>query len=721
MGRIGANQEGNSESTYAQINTASIVSNLSRINSDGSLWGAILKQPPAPDGRTTYDSSTGTIVVHADVATAFAAETTTNKVVIDRKDLNFLEIFDEAITTANPYVYPNSCIQSQATTMDGIATERSNRPDSYYAVYDGDASSTGRGVHFFNASEAERQRMQANPSNNIVFDAENNTWVQRRRIRHRVVMGAGNGDWLRTDSLEQNLRFGTVSFPVAQGTKDVRGTFATGAHWVGKASESISINGNVPAGVFVLRDIAINNDVAYNGECYALVLGIVDRLNQGAYHPSFNPKGTKFWNRQTLNSGGEWYTDDVGNITSTQQAFIQLSSQGGVGARQPTGFISANSAHPDDRFYDAVYASGQGGFIDNRLSAFEREQSPNVIDGLYRGEQRIPYIRVVQTTTTSGAVSASAINGISDTSGFLIGDTVSILFNNVEIISDVTITVINTNSSIEWDSSQGTFDRLPATQYTVIHANQEKTTFEGEATQTEVFGSASNINSNTDLSNGWQGLYGGAISATLSLGRKSSGTTATVQEYVSGSWTNSTKTITNSNTISVNASATIIVVNYDVLSKISNPSTNLSVANQIGNVYATSNHQIDKGAALAESVIGEILTSNASGITREAITPIKSLIEGELIRLTHATTDIVVPTNSSKAVKIAAYDVEVNGQLFLGFVANTMSHNGTNWGDTGEMFIPSGQSGTFPDSNGVTQQATVSILNKPYGWRKNNV
>ncbi len=63
---------------------------------------------------------------------------TSEEVVITPNDVFGGEYFLEEVSQANPYVYPKGMIQSQVQTMNGIATVRSNRPESYYSVFTGD-------------------------------------------------------------------------------------------------------------------------------------------------------------------------------------------------------------------------------------------------------------------------------------------------------------------------------------------------------------------------------------------------------------------------------------------------------------------------------------------------------------------------------------------------------------------------------------------------------
>lgn len=95
------------------------------------------------------------------------------------------------------------------------------------------------------------------------------------------------------------------------------------------------------------------------GNTYALLLGRVARRNQGAYHPEFNPEGTR-WPLATQSTINHWYKDTAIKLTNSTDAFNILHSTDGTdgpGAYQSSGFLKINrSGRPDEKLYDAIYA-----------------------------------------------------------------------------------------------------------------------------------------------------------------------------------------------------------------------------------------------------------------------------------------------------------------------------------------------------------------------------
>lgn len=117
----------------------------------------------------------------------------TEEVVINRVDMFGFEYFLEEISKANPFVYPYGCIQSKLTSIEGIATKESNRPITYYSVFDGDTTSKGKGVDFWAATDDQKRALVSNTDHNIYL-LDDGRLVQWR-VRQRTIAGIGNGKW----------------------------------------------------------------------------------------------------------------------------------------------------------------------------------------------------------------------------------------------------------------------------------------------------------------------------------------------------------------------------------------------------------------------------------------------------------------------------------------------------------------------------------------------
>ncbi|ELM4044533.1 hypothetical protein RYG78_001135 [Vibrio parahaemolyticus] len=360
--------EGTSKTLYPVTSIAGFISELigNNTNNDPTA-GNFIKFPEAPDGAATYNKSSGEIKKHSnpDAAFTYANTSADIEVVINRVDLFGGEFFLEEVSQSNPFVYPKGMIQSQATSMNGVATTMSNRPVTYYAAYGGDTGSRGRGVDFWSATDEQKKAMVSDESNNI-FMLDDGRVVQWR-MRQRTIAGAGNGDWLNTNSVCENstkgfyLQYSSGSkFVAPQGALDTVREFNTGNPTYRGSGGSVTTgqNPNQKLGVFSLFDNAVVEDIAIDDECYFHVWGVVPRLNQGAYHPSFNPLGTKSWVQSGKGWNAQWW--QVSGVSSTRQCFDYKTASSDLtqaGANEEfSGFIGSRdgSSRPDGRFYDVI-------------------------------------------------------------------------------------------------------------------------------------------------------------------------------------------------------------------------------------------------------------------------------------------------------------------------------------------------------------------------------
>ena len=101
------------------------------------------------------------------------------------------------------------------------------------------------------------------------------------------------------------------------------------------------------------------------GDTYALLLGRVARRNKGAYHPEFNPEGTRRLNEQHTGywANSFWFTDKK-YIPSNLEGYFQITTGDpekgeDYGAFVNSGNISSGASRqgrPDQKPYDAIYA-----------------------------------------------------------------------------------------------------------------------------------------------------------------------------------------------------------------------------------------------------------------------------------------------------------------------------------------------------------------------------
>ncbi|WP_158133659.1 hypothetical protein [Vibrio navarrensis] len=680
-----ANPVGSSETNYAVFHLAGFTVSLRAMNSN-NLNFATIKFPEAPDGSVTYDSATGAVVKHPDAATAFASETATNKVVTERVDLAGLEPYLEQITAENPYIYPYGCIQSQATTVDGIATTVDNiRPITYFAVFDGDESSRGRGWNINTLTDAQKEKIFSNPEHNI-FRMNNGDLVQFR-VRQRTIAGAGNGDWDGITNSSVACRFAQGVEVAVQGSSDtvtslINGWAVNNGVYIGS---SHSANPKKSVGAFTGTKSGSVSPAAYNGECYFYVLDTVLRLNQGAYHPQ-NMLGTKLVETTAETGSGFWYrTDIIKPINTLADCFIN--------ARENTGAVGQASGRPDGKFYDAIYPDGEGGVIDRRLSAFPITMEDyfkamaKAENGTMRGMEKLYWTDIFSGTLS---VTGTSQNIYILTSFMGSKSKVGDVFHVVRSDGTVQSSVIKTLGQDGWVSVEPIANCELVTH--VVRTTQTNISVSGNFLQSDVSGHPTNILQVDALKDGWMGAWTGFT-------YESSGNIVFTRDVVfdpvsklvntsdfGATWATANAlidTVTNSSATTLPV-GTVRIDQYTAAAKVTKPSAALPVYGHragLGDVSASSWYGGSGNGMprLAESLMGKILTSATGWPDLAMSLKVLSLnIRGDNGKVEninkHEPIPLVAPLNNSPAIKLLPHAVSENGQALLGYFWNELKY-----------------------------------------------
>ncbi|EGR1948991.1 hypothetical protein D2H50_05015 [Vibrio parahaemolyticus] len=684
-----------------------------------------------PKGNATGSS----ILVH-EVSVSLATE----EVVINRVDLFGFEYFLEEISKANPFVYPYGCIQSKLTSIEGIATKESNRPITYYSVFDGDTTSKGKGVDFWAATDAQKRALVSNPDHNIYL-LDDGRLVQWR-VRQRTIAGIGNDKWFNLNPAASPnnvyLQFTssattTANFVKPQGKREDSQPYAL-SHDYTQAYGSQS-GGNTNKGIFK----ANHKDLyGVDGQCYFLVCGVVPRLNQGAYHPSFNPMGSasvlettgRDWSRK-------WYAVDAVPLKNTADCFDFTGANRTsypylvgkvVGSTASSSTLSGSIAagdkfcgRPDGKFYDAIYASGQGGVIDYRLSACDmgsKEEASKifqkVVNGTYRGEELLTKTKVFGSTqgaTYQGVVSgmykwnASAADfvisdgalGTSGASAPIIGWLVqeSKVFPVTYLFqaSGSSTTQIYCGQSA-WENTKpnGVVQDIVSNKpmYFVQHITTN-IPVSGDFTQVDVIGEPANILTTPALANGWIGSWNPKFHTNYNtiVGTRKNVLGAVARRYTdnlgtawgsdSPAWDSAKNTFVAS---SLQPTGRVEIWEYTAFAKQTKSSTNKPVLNGVeglGGVYVSQHNNKLYGGLLAESCMDKVLTSNADGalfadlgINKSSFGQLKELIATPVYNPVHTALSMPAPTNNSPAIKALWYQTADSQQCSLNFAWNEL-------------------------------------------------
>lgn len=707
----------------------------------------------------------------------------TTEVVTERVDMFGFEGFLEEVTASQPFVYPNGLIQSQATTMDGVTTGTSNRPVTYYAVFDGDETSRGKGVNFLTASDANKRKMFSNPKNNLY-------WIEGKlyqwRVRQRTIAGAGNGDWESTNSIEDdNLQYATKRRLMAQGAMNApfcNVSLATTNVYYRGSAYTTSYYGVVDMPIGAFRAITNNNtsspddpSVSAIGGGYFLVCGTVPRLNQGAYHPSFNPMGSRQFQRFDTSGAKTWESNLIGPTPTKKDCFHDATYiLGELGLRPNSGAIGQNSGRPDGKFYDAIYASGQGGVIDYRLSAWDKSSPEEaakvdamVKNGSYRGVEYLTRTVIFDVTTSGGNANGNSVYfsktdyevfnqfftaNVTVGTGTTAGWTQAHKAKTIGYLQRVDTGDIAPLIGYGYGSYGGSVNHfaLAAGYYKTDWQDKEcrailfisrefstsnsyvtsKLSVSGEFTQTDVIGDPANILQNPDLKDGWLGSWIPQVPTTgdMELTRKALAGFGTWRytfddgdTYTSATF--SFDSVTNDFPV---GSPRVGVVPYTAFAKQTKVANNEPVFNGeagVGSVESFNNYQVVAGNLLVESFIGKIMTDTSSRTNRKSsVLDFKFNAVGEITNSTATGpthNPLILSSDTGIALKALNIQVESNQQLGINYSYEELTYD-TDWGDNNMMSMEDGQT-TNTDDNGNTVLCGTATLAIPYGWVKNEV
>ena len=349
--------------------------------------------PPAPDGLTTYDSVTGDVVTHASVTAAFAAETANNKVIISRKDTVLIEVWAEKINDLD-VIYPLGNVQNAETDYEGITLATNGIDQGYSAFGEWDTTTTGNNAVWSSLTPAEKTLFTEEPNNNIYGDIQ---------IRYRIRVVEGVSDTISTPIDAQNSAwFNGGEFFRPRGkivTPVVDLSHVTSEGFIGTIDNIIftPIDGwNL--GEAYCSKVPIGNpwpgsdDFALDGFISEIPICYVQRRNQGAYEPTFNPNGTDKFAGNVF-----WYVAGISARDTTEKCFTNGNGDGDI--------ASANSGRTDGKFFDSTHG---GDIKDLRMSTKRlphdeiREKYRNMaITGKVRGYEGVPFQLDASTSNTN--------------------------------------------------------------------------------------------------------------------------------------------------------------------------------------------------------------------------------------------------------------------------------------------------------------------------------
>ncbi|MBW3514980.1 hypothetical protein KO537_09620 [Shewanella sp. NKUCC01_JLK] len=475
-----------------------------------------------------------------------------------------------------------------------------------------------------------------------------------------------------------------------------------------------------------------------------LYFGNVLRLNDGGYHPSHNPLGAAKFVGDTF-----WY-NTTASITSRSDCFNPSKLLAGSGS-----IASGKSGRfHDTRYYDAVYAYGEGGLCrDMRYKAqqvnqidFDNAES-DFYNGIYKGFENIIFTTVYSNSfggdsspvnETNIVVDSTAKMKVGDSGYILSFDGATPLKVKIKTIYDETIIAL-----IPFYSGE-LITRRPFTPF--IHEMVLPFLVGGYFSQTDVLAHPDEINNRQSLKNGWFGKWIPDLRIgynIFKLTRKLMLDGGFASVYLSdsdNSWSaGSVIADVQTNTIATTLPSTsrVTIFQYQSNSKQTESAINSSVFGKysgIGRMYVTSMYTL---SFLSETLIGKLLTSSGGNSPYEQSLSVDPYIMGrgyasspsfwgklayfgDDYATKHDEIKIGAPTGGDIGLKVLRYNTVENSYASLSFAATELKYSNGNWGDDGKVTTVDNQA-TKTDLNGNTVLVGTAKLKEPLGWLRNKV
>ncbi|NOU49500.1 hypothetical protein HG263_02920 [Pseudoalteromonas sp. JBTF-M23] len=646
----------------------------------------------------------------------------TEQVITSRKDLVFLESWHEKIADKD-VVYPLGNVQFGASNYEGIGLANNLVAQGYSAFGEWDTNTKGYGVKWSTLSAANRVKFLKNPEHNIYYDPEAKAYIQVR-YRVRVVEGLGD-NWNNNRFLAPQ----TVSYFHYLGSDNAansriitRGQLDTNLD-VSNVTSGDYVNGYVcksPYDLFPDKDSSHwqprnnqNRTCAYKSQCFAIPIALVQRLNQGAYHPVYNPMGTAQWGGRNSEGGDElayrypWSAAGTHEswgmyATSTLDAFVKRTS-----APNGLGTIGNNSGRPDQyKYHDAIYA---GQVEDLRLNAnkldvnqLREDTIRKAVAGTLRGKNKLVFTNVKAkklaiANTYAGKYYINLFGTVDQQNGYEIEPECrkfSYLYNSTRgtllyaayvepsgniytsdkhgTLLDNSFQKITSSTLLDWQVGDdiyvikgvplsSEFDSLPWTDI-IGHPERIAATFpDGVIGQW--------LPKLPDNSSGYplnRKMADGVLNAsyTRDLGQ---------------TWTNSNvgfDQIKNTSSGSWNPDI-VALLSYKTPAQFTEASSQLGILGDVSNIYVTQANQTAYGNRLQPSLIGKVGTRSNGALIHEEVAVNKLSRYAPTGQLTwtqslgdepkHAPLNLDSQTEPSSAVKTLSTVIEKNGLLYLQF------------------------------------------------------
>lgn len=687
----------------------------------------------------------------------------TESVITSRQDLVFLETFEQAIDLRDD-VFGLGNVQFGASSFDGISTvylDTIGVQQGYSAFGQWDTATKGRGMRWSTLSDTNKKKLLDNPENNIYYDSETDKLIQVR-YRIRVIEGLGN-QWqaLSVSGSNKYIQYDLANKIKVKGVNESTVDYTNNSAFTYN-TPNYAINwdgGNGEKGGWYTHNFLKDRGVA-------IPICLVQRLNQGAYHPAHNPEGCARLNSNgAFNSGSYWYNSSAIVLKSKSECFNRIKGNADLtsaGYVLDTGDIQSTwSGRPDKyKFYDAIYA---GQVRDLRLDCnvkdvnqLREDATRKAIAGETRGYGKVPFTKVLVSNSSLTIKGQSADLPVDQYSIYVSGlNKYRLYYNKIQstytpdyiILSDGTNTVELERRSdnfyyhtYKYGVPTNVYNGLPWSNVAVPNMNVVVSDLLSaqydELQWTDIMATPETFK--TRFPNGcigqWIPYIPTGTTFTGSLNRKMVNKPYRLR-HNGTSWTGADApnydAILNTSNSTVAANE-VLLFQYETKSNFTQASTNSKVIGSVGDVLASSDYNIYGGNRLNGSLTGNIAKSNISG-NREQIPILNrnldykpSTLVGNLM---HASIALKTPANSSKGFKTLTTLTEKDGLLYMQYHYKELVYDatgtvGNKWGDivASTTYQPAystipirDNDGTMTDLNGKTVKYGCHTESIPIG------
>lgn len=609
-------------------------------------------------------------------------------VITNRKDFVMIESWTEDLEDLD-IVCPYGNVQYYGSESEAGALGN-NAPQSYSAFGEWDTSTHGLNVVWSTLTDSEKAAWAAQPKHKITFDRDTGKFYQER-YRVRSIEGVQN-DWVHVLPDESNdLRHqgGSSSSSAVVGARGAS-TSIKDLTSVGDPNKFTYTRSTSKAeserGRFVKH-------TSTDFPTYAVPLVLVQRMNQGVYHPVLNPYGT----------ASPTVPDSLALINVTDKIDILLRA---------TQYYTMSDLFKQGNVYDSDFIAG-------RYSDTGSFRSPSSYHGIREGEikshngiykQQITDLRLNANKQDHARLileaTSSAFSG--NTRGFE-GVTFTKVFPSVaSVTSDYTVVDSSNASAVVAEKTiPGSFDKIPAVDIVGLPERIMATFPDGVAGK-------------------WNLNLPAAASRDIKLTRKLVQPFQRVFTSDDGNtWSRDSISYSGSaNTVFVGAGENqVLLYYYDAITAFTQPDSSRNMLSEPGRVVYSARHLNDKGNRLCWSTIGKYATSTqhrADGralLLDYSLNNLGALETNEDYKPQHTPLNLGVPDNDSIAFKALPKLVDVDGLLYVQWHATELQYVNTEftpWGDNGDLVIGNGED-TVVDINGNTVKVVTHVELLPVG------